>query len=104
VIPCTYQVTAIFYLIVMMYVDKCASCPAHNYFSISILLSEWESLINFINGVFSIPDNSTSVILTSNSPSKTNHDGVGNTNVEVLLVYTFVYGTEIEKAAMQLHD
>jgi hypothetical protein len=49
-----------------------------------------------------MPDDSTSVILTSNSPSKTNHDGVGDTNVEVLLVYPFVYGTEIEKAALQL--
>ena len=31
-----------------------------------------------------------------------NHDGVGDTNADVLLVYPFVYDTEIEKAAMQL--
>jgi hypothetical protein len=41
--------------------------------------------------IVSMPDHSTSVIITSNSPSKSNHNGVGKTNVDVLLVYPFVY-------------
>jgi Ulp1 family protease len=49
-----------------------------------------------------MPDDSSSVILTSNSPSNSYHNGVGDTNADILLVYPFVYDTEIEKAAMQL--
>jgi Ulp1 family protease len=49
-----------------------------------------------------MPDDSTSVIITSNSPSKSNHNGVGKTNADVLLVYPFVYDAESKKAAMQL--
>jgi hypothetical protein len=49
-----------------------------------------------------MPGDSASVILTSNSPSNSNHDGVGDTNADVLLVYPFVCDAVIEKAAMQL--
>ncbi len=110
---CTYQVTAIFYLIVLMCVDKCVCCLAVNYFSNSkrsFLLHNFVVRVGiidkfFIIGVLSMPnDGSTSVILMSNSPSKTNHVSVGDANADVLLVYPFVYSTEIEKAAMQLHD
>jgi hypothetical protein len=94
----------------MMYVDKCASCAAHNYFSISEryffvaqffrrsgLIDKFLSLVLFL-----CRTDSTSVIITSNSPSKSNHNGVGETNADVSLVYPFVYDAEIKKAAMQL--
>jgi hypothetical protein len=49
-----------------------------------------------------MPDDSTAVIIMSNSPSKSNHNGVGKMNVDVLLSYPFVCDAVIEKAAMQL--
>jgi hypothetical protein len=94
-----------------MCVDKCVCCLAVNYFSNSkrsFLLHNFVVRVGiidkfFIIGVLSMPnDGSTSVILMSNSPSKTNHVSVGDANADVLLVYPFVYSTEIEKAAMQL--